>query len=203
MVRVGLTGNIGSGKTTICRLFETLGAPVYFADEKGKQFLETAEVAREIQARFGQEYLGKDGLPIRKKLAELVFNDKEKLHELNAIIHPKVHMDFEKWAATHDKRHYVIMEAAILFETARYKDFDKIILVTAPEELRTKRVCKRDKVSEKDVVDRMNNQWDEERKIPLADFIVKNDDTELVIPQIEKIHKQLIDISATQKNPSS
>ncbi len=203
MVRVGLTGNIGSGKTTICRLFETLGAPVYFADEKGKQYLETAEVAKEIEARFGREYLGKDGLPIRRKLAELVFSDKEKLHELNALIHPKVQMDFEKWAATHNEQRYVIMEAAILFETARYKDFDKIILVTAPEEIRIQRVCKRDNVSEKDVVARMKNQWDEKRKIPLADFVIQNDEKELVMPQIKKIHKKLIDFSAAQKNPSS
>lgn len=203
MMRVGLTGNIGSGKTTVCRLFEFLDVPVYYADEKGKLVLESAEVKSEIAERFGTEYIGEDARPDKGKLAELVFNDKKKLHELNAIIHPKVQMDFEKWVAGHHNSAYVIMEAAILFETGRYKDFDNIILVTAPRELRLQRVCERDNVSQKDVLARMKNQWEEERKIPLADVVIHNDGKELLMPLVEKIHDQLTKTALTQKNASS
>ncbi len=202
-MRIGLTGNIGSGKTTVCHLLEIMGVPIYYADEKAKHFLASGEVAKEIKKQFGKEYLGKDGLPDKKKLARIVFQDNRKLQELNAILHPRVHMDFEKWAEAQSQTYYVIMEAAILFETGRYKVFDKIILVTAPGELRIKRVCKRDHVSEKDVIARMKNQWDEERKIPLADFIIHNDERELLMPRVEKIHEQLIHASLLQKNPSS
>ncbi len=201
MMRVGLTGNIGSGKTTVCRLFEMLGVPVYYADERGKHVLASAEVARQVKARFGAEYLLKDGSPDRKKLAHLVFNDQDKLNQLNAIIHPKVQEDFEKWVALHHDSPYVIMEAAILFETGRNRDFDKVILVTAPEGLRIERVCRRDNVIAKDVISRMKNQWDEARKMPLADFIIRNDEKELLMPQAKEVHDQLINACRNRKQP--
>ncbi len=196
-MRVGLTGNIGSGKTTVCRLFEILNVPVYYADDRGKHFLNSDEVAKEIFAKFGAGYLMEDGRPDKKKLAGLVFKNKKKLDELNALIHPKVQADFEEWVAAQKDYNYVIMEAAILFETKRNESFDKIILVTAPEKLRIQRVCERDKVSENEVISRMKNQWDEEKKIPLADFVIQNDEKELLMPRIEKIHYQLINISAS------
>ncbi len=203
MMRVGLTGNIGSGKTTVCRLFEMLGVPVYYADERGKHFLASADVARQVKDQFGEEYLLKDGSPDRKKLAHLVFNDQDMLNQLNAIIHPKVQMDFEKWVALHHESAYVIMEAAILFESGRNRDFDTVILVTAPEDLRIERVCRRDKVTVKEVVSRMENQWDEARKIPLADFVIRNDEKELLMPQAEKVHHQLVNASRNGKQPDT
>lgn len=199
MIRVGLTGNIGSGKTTVCRLFEMLGVPVYYADDIAKHFLESDEVAKEIRARFGAGYILYDGRPDRKKLARLVFNNKTKLDELNKLIHPKVQEDFERWLARHPESTYVIMEAAILFETGRNRDFDKIIMVTAPEDLRIQRVCQRDNVSTNDVKSRMKNQWDEGRKIPLADFIIRNNEKLLLMPQVEKVHNRLINTCRNAK----
>lgn len=203
MMRVGLTGNIGSGKTTVCSLFEMLGVPVYYADERGKHFLASADVANKVSATFGEEYLLEDGSPDRKKLAHLVFHDKEKLNQLNAIIHPKVQADFEEWVALQHDSAYVIMEAAILFESGRNRDFDKIILITAPEDLRMERVCRRDKVTEKEVVSRMQNQWDEAQKIPLADFVIRNEEKELLMPQVEKVHHRLLNACCDGKQPDA
>ncbi len=199
MIRVGLTGNIGSGKTTVCKLFEMLGVPVYYADNRGKLLLQSDEVAKEIGKIFGAGYILEDGRPDRKKLASLVFNNKNKLDELNKLIHPRVQEDFERWIAMQAESAYVIMEAAILFETGRNSDFDKVIVVTAPEDLRIKRVCLRDKTSSNDVKNRMKNQWGEARKIPLADFVICNDEKILLMPQAEKVHNRLISANRNAK----
>ncbi|OIQ16870.1 MAG: dephospho-CoA kinase [Flavobacterium sp. MedPE-SWcel] len=170
---IGLTGGIGSGKTTIANYFSSLGVPVYIADDEAKKILDTTEVITEIVNVFGQEILI-DGKPDRKKLAAIVFNNPEKLKQLNNIIHPEVKKHFHNWLLSNSNAPFVIKEAAILFESGSYKDCDKIILVTAPKDVRVQRVMTRDNVSENEVLKRMVNQWDDAEKINLSDFIVNN-----------------------------
>ncbi len=185
---IGLTGNIGSGKTTVARLFEMLGVSVYYADDQAKRFLNTPEVVSQIKSIFGDDCIGRDGLPDRKILAKKVFSDKEQLQKLNEIIHPLVGEDFERWSEDKGSNSYIIMEAAIIFETERAKHFFKNILVKAPEQLRIRRVCERDGVHAEDVRKRIQHQIPENEKEQLADFVINNDGTEPLIPQVEKIH---------------
>lgn len=192
MILAGLTGNIGSGKTTVSRLFSMLGVPVYHADEKGKQFLGFSGIRDKVISLFGTEVLGKEGRIDRKKLAAVVFADKEKLSRLNEIIHPMVRADFRQWADTHKGQPYVMEEVAILFESGLAGDFDKIVLVSAPEYLRFSRVCKRDGVDEDSVRQRSRHQWSEQDKIPLSDYVIRNDESSLLIDQVTFIHEQLL-----------
>ena len=191
MIKIGLTGNIGSGKSTVARIFNVLGIPVYNSDEKAKEFLHTEEVKENLVMKFGPSIL--NGLEIdRRELANIVFNDKEALDFLNSMIHPLVRKDFEDWCISNNKVPYVIQEAAILFESGFDKLFDKTIVVSCPEEITVDRVMKRDKVSELAVKERMKNQWSQEKKKELSDFIVYNDNEQLLVPQVLKIHKELI-----------
>lgn len=192
MKQIGLTGNIGSGKTTVCHIFETFGVPIYYADEKAKMFLETKDCVEQIKNMFGVEYIGEDGFPDRKKIAGLVFNDQAKLKQLEMIIHPQVQNDYVQWAARQKDSDYVIMEAAILFETEQAKNFDQVILVTAPEELRIERVCKRDCASRKQVLKRIRNQWEEHVKISYADYVIVNDEQAMLIPQVKAVHQAIL-----------
>ncbi|MDR4989141.1 MAG: dephospho-CoA kinase [Bacteroidales bacterium] len=195
MKRVGLTGNIGSGKTTVSRLFHMLDVPVYYADQRGRYFLNAPATIQFIKTVFGKEYLDQQGMPDRKKIAALVFNDRKKLDQLNAVIHPQVRADFDDWTAGHRDKAYVIMEAAILFESEQSHAFDKIILVTAPEDLRILRVSQRDGSSADEVRQRMKNQMPEEEKILQADYVINNDGAHLLMPQVEKIHAELTALS--------
>ncbi len=190
-IQVGLTGNIGSGKTTAGRLFETIGVPVYYADDHAKRLLNEPDVASHIRTLFGDECIGANGLPDRKALAKKVFANTRLLQKLNELIHPLVRVDFQRWAAYQTDHPYVIMEAAILFETKRAKQFYKNILVTAPEELRIQRVCARDGVAARDVRKRMQHQIPEEKKVQMADFVINNDGKEPLIPQVESIHQRI------------
>lgn len=187
---IGLTGGIGSGKTTIANYFADLGVPVYIADTEAKKILNFPEVVQEILQVFGEEVFT-DNIPDRKKLASVVFNNPEKLKQLNAIIHPRVRQHFIDWAEQHKKERFVIKEAAILFESGSFKDCDKVILVTAPKEVRIKRVMKRDGVSKEEVLERMKNQWDEEKKKKLSDFIIENIDLEIAKNQVNTIYKTI------------
>ena len=187
---IGLTGCIGSGKTTIANYFADLGVPVYIADVEAKKILYFPEVVQEIVKTFGEEVLT-DNIPDKKKLASVVFNNPEKLKQLNAIIHPRVGQHFTDWAEQHKEENFVIKEAAILFESGSFKDCDKVILVTAPKEIRIKRVMKRDGVSEKEVLERMKNQWSEEKKKKLSDFIIENIDLEVAKNQVDNIYKTI------------
>lgn len=164
---IGLTGGIGSGKTTIANYFKSQGVPLYIADNEAKAILYTPAAIKEVQEAFGDDVMT-DDLPDRAKLAALVFNEPDKLQKLNSIIHPKVLEHFKEWLAAHSDAKFVIREAAILFESGRYKDCDKIILVTAPKEIRIKRVMERDNISREKVLERMNAQWDDEKKQRLA-----------------------------------
>jgi dephospho-CoA kinase len=190
MIKVGLTGNIGSGKSTVARIFEIIGVPVYQADKEAKKFLSKPEVKKELKKEFGQAIFS--GIEIdRKKLAEIVFNTKKSLNFLNSIIHPLVRKDFEDWCSNYSEEPYIIQEAAILFESGFYKFFDKTIVVSCPKEIAVMRVMERDITTGREVKERIKNQWEQEKKINLADFIIINDNEQLVIPQVLQIHKEL------------
>ena len=191
MLKVGITGGIGSGKTTVCRIFEVLGVPVYYADIRAKQlYEEDDELKSKVIDLFGESIYTSEGLN-RAEVAHRVFADKELLNSLNAIVHPAVEKDFFKWAEKYRDMPFVVKEAAILFENGGYKKLDRNILVTAPEVLRIKRVMKRDGVTEEQVKDRIRHQWPDEKKIPLADFVIKCDEENLVIPQVLEIVRKI------------
>lgn len=187
---IGLTGGIGSGKTTIANYFKSKGIPIYIADDEAKAILFTPAAAKEVKEAFGDEIMT-NGLPDRGKLAAVVFNDAYKLQMLNTIIHPKVKEHFENWMRIHKNAPFVIREAAILFESGSYKDCDKIILVTAPAEVRIARVLERDKTTREKVVERINAQWGDEKKAALSDFVITNIDIEEAKVQADKILKIL------------
>lgn len=191
MLLVGLTGNIGSGKTTAARLFEKLSVPVYHADDKGRQMLTLPGVIEKLCMLFGDSILDRKGQIDRHSLADIVFNDPEKLAQLNAIIHPLVRDDFRIWTNKQDQADYVIQEAAIIVETGQAGNFDKIILVTAPEELRIQRVCIRDGTDREKVIQRAQHQMNESEKAKVAHYIVVNDGTKALLPQVLEIHKEL------------
>ena len=165
MLKIGLTGNIGSGKTIVGRIFETLGIRVYYADQKAKLFLSSPEIIVQIGQTFGNAIFEKNNIISRKKLANLVFLNSEKLHLLNKIVHPAVIADFESWLQEKNDFAFSIMESALLFDTGYSTLFNKLIIVSAPEELRISRVMKRDGVSAKDVKMRMKNQIPEKDQI--------------------------------------
>ncbi|MDR2036666.1 MAG: dephospho-CoA kinase [Bacteroidales bacterium] len=194
MLTVGVTGGIGSGKTTVCEIFELLGVPVYYADIRAKELMNFDPELREgLKTLFGQE-IYENELLNRKKLAEIIFNDKSMLEKVNGLVHPAVGRDFIRWRAAQTSP-YIIEEAAILFESNAASRFDKIVLVTAPEQLRIERVRQRDVVDAEAVRARMKNQWPEEKKIKLADFVINNDDKSMLLPQVMHIHQQLTDLA--------
>lgn len=188
---VGITGGIGSGKSTVAHIFSLLGVPVYNSDIRSKELLnKDPELKSRLIEQFGEEIYTTTGID-RKRFAALIFNDKKLLETSNSIIHPLVKSDFEDWVASQSFP-YVIKESAILFETGIYKQLDKIMLVTAPEKLRIKRVVDRDQTPEKVVLERIKNQWVDVKKIPLADFVIYNDETQMLLPQILKVHQSLL-----------
>lgn len=188
---VGLTGGIGSGKTTVAGFFKELNIPVYIADEAGKRLMNTSsEIRQEIIDLFGDKAY-QDNLPDRKFIASKVFNDKGLLSQLNKIIHPAVERDFKDWLKDQSSE-YVIYEAAILFETGGYKKCDFNILVTAPRKLKIERLQKRDKSSVEEIKDRMNHQWDDEKKSQMSDFLINNRELAQTKLQVEHIHHQIL-----------
>jgi dephospho-CoA kinase len=192
MIKAGITGGIGSGKSIVCKVFELLGVPVYYADDKAKQILdENASVHNNIVETFGTGILSTDKKIDRKKLASIVFNDQEKLSQLNGIVHPAVAADFIKWCEMHKHHSYILKEAAILFESGAYKNVDRIITVTAPLDIRIKRVMARDNVTQQDVTDRIARQMSDEEKISRSSWVINNDEQQLMIPQIIRIHNEL------------
>ena len=187
---VGVTGGIGSGKTTVCQIFEHLNVPIYYADSRAKELMASnSDLKADIIKSFGEDSYT-NGQLNRPYLAKLVFTSPEKLALLNSLVHPAVANDFESWLEENDTVPYVLKEAAILFESGAYQDVNTSVLVIAPEDVRLQRVMKRDGSSKEEVLQRMKNQWTQERKAKLADHIINNDGTQLLIPQVLELHKK-------------
>lgn len=188
---VGLTGGIGSGKTTIAKMFHELGVSIYIADIEAKKLMNTSEVIKkELIETFGKEtYI--DGELNRSYLSNIVFNNPEELKKINTIVHPRVGQHFEDWYDERRNEKYVIKEVAILFENDSYKQCDKIITVVAPIEERFRRILKRDHTTREAVQNRMNNQWSDDKKIALSDYIIFNEDLAKARLQVEKIHQEI------------
>jgi dephospho-CoA kinase len=187
---IGLTGGIGSGKTTVSNFFQELGVPVYIADDHAKSVMQLPEIILEIKTVFGESVF-ENGTLNRKKIAEIVFNDPEKLKQLNGIIHPAVRKDFDNWILNHKKNKFILYEAAILFESGRYNVCNVVITVTAPIETRIERVIKRDNTSRELVLQRINAQWTDEQRIAKSDFVIENTNFENLKIEVVKILKIL------------
>jgi dephospho-CoA kinase len=192
MFKLGVTGGIGSGKTLVCKTFEKLGVAVYDADSAARALMNNHEELKEGIVRiFGEETYGEDGLN-RAYLAGIVFGDREKLNALNQLVHPVVRQDFLQWTGLQENCPYVVEEAAILFESGAFKAMDQSVLVYAPEELRIKRVMKRDGIARDQVLRRMEHQMDEEEKLKMADHVLMNDGTRMLLPQVIELHNRIL-----------
>lgn len=190
---VGLTGGIGSGKSAVLSIFSSQGVPCYQSDSSAKKLMhQDPELINQIKALFGDDLYEGEKLN-RGKLAEVVFADKSKLESLNAIVHPRVKEDFQLFLSQQNAD-YVIKEAAILFETGGAEDCDVTILVTAPEDLRIERVMKREKSKLEHIKSRMRHQWSDEKKIPMADYVINNIDWDKTLKKVEEIHQKLVRI---------
>lgn len=191
-VQIGITGGIGSGKSLIGKIFQTLGVPVYDADSRAKMVMTTDVILiDQIKKEFGILSYDESGMLNRERLAKSVFNDPEKLSRLNSLVHPMVAVDYSQWVKEQSEAKYCLKEAALLFESGSFQLPDKIIVVTAPDELRIKRVLQRDPHRSRADVERIiKNQMSQEEKIKKSDFIIKNDESELVIPQVLRLHER-------------
>ena len=192
MLKVGLTGNIGSGKSLIAELFSIYGIPIYYADQEAKKFYDDPFVKEQIISLFGGRILDESGEISRKTLAKIVFTDEKALAKLDSIIHPMVIDDFENWCELKRESPYVIHEAAIIFESGNKAIFDSIIHVSCPREIAIERVIKRDGVDSNEVLQRMHFQMEDDEKAKLSDFVIQNDGSEMIIPQVLVIHEQLL-----------
>ncbi|RYJ51959.1 dephospho-CoA kinase [Flavobacterium petrolei] len=187
---IGLTGGIGSGKTTIAKYFKSFGIPVYIADDEARKIMQSPEIINAIKNTFGEDIF-ENGILNREKLAKIVFNDPEKLKKLNIIVHPAVKKHFELWLIENKTFPYIIYEAAILFESGRYKDCDIIVTVTAPIETRLQRVLERDKTTRELVLKKMEAQWSDEKRIAKSDFVIENIALDAAKREVDEILKIL------------
>ncbi|MDB4925307.1 dephospho-CoA kinase [Mucilaginibacter sp.] len=196
MLKIGITGNIGSGKTIVSKMFGVLGIPVFYADTEAKNIM-TADpiLVANVKKTFGDAAYFADGSLDRKYIANIVFNDDKELAKLNKLTHPAVFRAFDAWVAGTNNAPYVIKEAALLFESTSYKMCDYSLLVTAPLELRITRVTKRDHITRAEVEAREAKQLSESKKKELADYIIENDETRLLIPQILALHEQFLQLA--------
>ena len=200
MLKIGLTGGIGSGKTTVAKVLEVLGIPVYYADEAAKDLMYKNELLKQqLIFHFGKDTYFEDGQLNRKHLSSIVFADKEKLELLNSLVHPVTVADAKDWFRKQTAP-YVIKEAALLFESGTAEGLDYVIGVTAPATLRIKRVMDRDNVTADEVKRRMINQLDEGIKMKLCDFVLQNNEQQLLLPQVVQLHEELIRRSMEEPN---
>ena len=196
MMVVGITGGIGSGKTVVCGIFRQLGIPVYEADAEAKKLYDTEPaIPEKIKKDFPEEVFDKKGNPDRQKLSALVFKDEAALKKLNRIVHPYVIRHFEEWIQQHQSSPYILKEAAILFESGTDKGCDKIITVSAPPELRIQRTMHRDKRTKQEVEEIIQRQWSDEEKEKRSDYVILNNEQQLVIPKVLEIHNELLALS--------
>mgnify|MGYP003602147001 FL=1 len=184
---IGLTGGIGSGKTTVVKYFASKGIPVYIADEAAKNIMNDKKVVQEVQAIFSENVILKNGLLDRNAIRKIVFDDKSKLEQLNKIIHPKVKTDFENWLKKNKNAAFIIKEVAILFETNGQKYCDATILVSAPIETRIKRVLERDATSRENILQIINNQLPEEEKMKLATYVITNENLKITYKTVDNL----------------
>ena len=191
MIIVGLTGGIGSGKTTVAKMFKKLGIPVYIADKEAKKLMRNSKIIqRKLKALFGAEAYINNELN-KPFIAECVFSDKSLLEKMNAIVHPKVARHFEKWVNKQNAP-YVIKEVAILFETGGYKQCDFVITVTAPKSVKMDRLMQRDNTTEEKIEAIMNNQWTDDKRLKLTDFTIKNINLEDTRSRVFDVHQQIL-----------
>lgn len=198
MLKVGLTGNIGSGKSLVSEMFSIYGVPVYKADQQSKKFLNEPSVKEKIISLFSDKVMTGSGEIDREALANLVFSDGEALAALNSILHPLVIDDFTSWCEAYTGRPYIIQEAAIIFESGVAALFDKIIHVSCPKAIAIERVMQRDGMDREQVLQRMRFQMEDEEKAELADFVILNDGSEMIIPQVLLIHDRLTGTDPSQ-----
>ena len=195
MIKAGVTGGIGSGKSMVCRVFESLGVPVYSADQAARSLVDSHKDIRDrLMALLGDEIY--DGYTLnRPRMASIIFHNKHLLEDANRIIHPRVLEDFDRWARIHEDKDYVIEEAAILFESGGNALIDKCITIISPVEIRIQRLMKRPGMTSERIKDIMANQWPDKKKVAFSDFVIVNDEKTLVLPQILLLHQQLTDLS--------
>jgi dephospho-CoA kinase len=194
MLKIGITGSIGSGKSIVCKIFEQLGVPIYNADERAKiLMISNAEIIEKVKLLFGHESYTETGELNRKHISNIAFNNKDLLTQLNQTVHPIVFKDFDNWLLEKEqlKVKYIIKEAALMFETDSYKKIDKFIVVTAPLELRISRTMQRDSILKDQVLSRMNNQLSQEEKLAKADYEIINNEKISLIEQVFSLHQLL------------
>jgi len=192
MKKIGITGGIGSGKSTVAGVFRGLGVPVFSSDDVARNLQnENDTVRKNIQKIFGKD-IYVDGKLNRAKLASVVFTDKNKLEKLNSIVHPAVWDAFQEFLEENKSAKYILKEAAILYEIGDHKELDGMIVVTAPEKVRIQRVMMRDGISEEAVLARLKNQWTEEEKVKRADFLISNNGKEMLLHQVLVVHEKLL-----------
>jgi dephospho-CoA kinase len=191
VITVGITGGIGSGKSLVCRIFSTLGIPVYTADKRASEIMETNEEVREALVRLlGKEvYTGK--MLNRKVMSALIFNRTQYLQGVNEIVHPAVLSDFQEWKMMQEETPYVIHEAAILFESGAYTFMDVVMTVYAPVKIRIRRIMERDGLTMEEIKARMRQQWNEKQRQEKADVVIRNDEKQLILPHILSLHRFL------------
>lgn len=193
MLKIGITGGIGSGKTTVCKIFEILDIPIFYADAVARTITDTdPALVKRIIKTFGNESYHPDGLLNRPYIAGLVFNDLQQLKKLNELVHPAVFRAFDDWLPGMQNNPYVLKEAALLFESGSYRMCNYSILVKSPEELKIQRVMQRDNLTADAVKARIDKQWTDAEKEQLTDFVIMNDEKQLLIPQVLRLHRQFI-----------
>lgn len=197
MLKIGVTGGMGSGKTTVCKVFEILGIPVFYADAVAKSIMYTDQVLRQdIIKSFGEKSYSERGDLNRSYLSAIVFNSKTELEKLNALVHPAVFRAFDLWVESQESVPYVVKEAALLFESDSYKMCDQTVLVKSPLEIRIERIKLRDGITREEIESRMNRQFSDEVKEKLADHILINDERQLLIPQILDLHSYFLGLDS-------
>lgn len=188
--RIGITGNIGSGKSLVCKIFNSLGINTFHSDEETKKLYLLPEIREKITSYFNDDIYFQDGSLNKKLLSYHLFKNREALQFIESVLYPKLNETFNNWCQR-QKSDYILFESAILFEKEFDRQFDKIVFVSAPEEVRLQRAMLRDHCNEENVRSRMRLQWDEETKISKSDFVIHNDGNEMLIPQILEIHKTI------------
>jgi len=192
MKKIAITGNIGSGKTTVCKIFESMDVPIFYADDEAKKLYLKENVKRKVKSIFGENVFKSNSVSFNK-LASIVFSNPELLKKLENIIYPELIKEFNLWLKENKDASYIIMENAVLFEKNFDVYFDNIITVTCPEKVRIDRILKRDNVKREDVIMRIKNQFSENEKIAKSTFIIVNDGIKPVLPQIDRINREIIE----------